>query len=196
MYSALLLYSGGLTVTLFATADGTITSVVDETDGTTDIWQSIDDDPATPTDTDWINNAIDPTSDPGFTEKGQWASPVLTETGERVFQPVTATGQTVFGLSSDVHFLPLLTDMPGDFDTATSATVIVRYRGQNFGSESLTLYAQFYQSDESTPLSNEVSVVTVSANTSFDNTAPVTITGIVAGSKTIWDGARLRMRWA
>ena len=196
MYPGLLFYTGGLTVTLFATADGTITSVVDETDGTTDIWQSIDDDPASPTDTDWINNAIDPTSDPGLTETGQWANSILTETGERVFQPVTATGQTVFGLSSNVRFSPLLTDMPGDFDTGDTATIIVRYRGQFVGGESLTLHAQFYQSDESTALSDEVAVVTVSANSSFANTAPVTITGVVAGSKTIWDGARLRLRWS
>ena len=148
---------GGLTVTLFATADGSITDVVNEADAASPLWSSIDDDPATPTDTDWINNAIDP---------------------------------------GTVQYFPLVTDMPGDFDTATSATIIVRYRGVNFSSGSLTLHVQFYQSDESTALSDEVAAVVVSANSSFDNTAPVTITGIVAGTKTLWDGARLRLRWA
>lgn len=152
-----LVFDLALTVTLFATADGTITDVVNELDAASPLWSSIDDDPATPTDTDWVNNAIPP---------------------------------------GTVQFFPLVTDMPGDFDTADAATIIVRNRGVNFGAESLTLHARFYQSDESTPLSDEVAVVTVSANSSFDNTAPVTITGIVAGTKTIWDGARLRLRWA
>ena len=199
MYSGLVLYSGGLTVSLFATADGTITAVVDEIDGTTDIWESIDDEPASPNDADWINNAITPTSGSGFTETGQWVNGVLTETGERVFQPITSMGQFVFGLSSDVQFFSLLTDMPTLFDTADpdEPTIItVRYRGQNFGSGPLSLYIQIYQSDEATPLSNEVTVTTVAADTSFANTTPVTITGIVPGTKTIWDGARLRFRWA
>ena len=89
-----------------------------------------------------------------------------------------------------------VTDMPGDFGTADAATIIVRYRGQNFGSGSLTLHAQLYQSDEATPLSDEVLVATVTSNSSFANTTSVNITGIVAGTKTIWDGARLRLRWA
>ncbi len=144
-------------VVLYATADGTIVAVVDEIDGTTDIWESIDDDPASPTDSDWINNAITP---------------------------------------GTVEFFPLLTDMPGAFDTAVSATIIVRWRGVSFSAGSLTLHAQIFRSDESTALSDEVSVVTVSANSSFANTAPVTITGIVAGTKAIWDGARLRLRWS
>ncbi len=146
-----------LTVTLYATSDGTVADVVNELDAASPLWSSIDDDPATPTDGDWINNAITP------------------------------------GI---VEYFPLVTDMPGDFVTADAATIIVRNRGVNFGSESLTLHAQFYQSDESTALSDEVAVVTVSANSSFDNTIPITITGIVAGTKTIWDGARLRLRWA
>lgn len=147
----------GISVTLYATGDGTITDVVNELDAASPLWSSIDDDPASFDDDDWINNAITP---------------------------------------GTVQFLPLLTDMPAEFDTADSASIVIRYRGQNFSTESLTLYVRLYQSDESTVLSDEVAVVTVSANSSFDNTAPVTITGVVAGSKAIWDGARLRLRWA
>ncbi len=145
----------GVTVTLYATADGTLTNVVDEIDTTIDLYQSVDDDPATPTDADWVNNT-------------------------------SLTASTFF----------LLTDMPSLFDTATSATIIVRYRGQNWSGASLTLYAQLFQSDESTTLSDEITVATVSGNGAFANTSSITFTNLSAGSKTIWDGARIRFRWA
>ncbi len=148
---------GGLTVTLFATADGTITSVVDETDGTTDIWQSIDDDPATPTDTDWVNNNIDPGTVTAFFD---------------------------------------VTDVPADFGTADTATIIVRTRGQNWGGGTRVLLTQIFQSNESTTMSDEVTVATVTANGSFDNTASLTITGLdTTSGKSVWDAARLRFRW-
>jgi hypothetical protein len=89
----------------------------------------------------------------------------------------------------------LLTDMPGDFDTAVSATITLRYRGQAFGTGTVTLYARLYRSDETTALSDEVEVAQVTADTSFTNTSAVDLTGIVAGDETIWDGARLRLRW-
>ncbi len=157
MYPGLLFYTGGLTVTLFATADGTITSVVDETDGTTDIWQSIDDDPASPTDTDWINNAIDPGTVSNFVD---------------------------------------VTDVPADFGNADTATIIVRFRGQNWGGGTRVLLTQIFQSNESTTMSDEVTVATVTANGSFDNTASLTITGLdTTSGKSVWDAARLRFRW-
>lgn len=90
----------------------------------------------------------------------------------------------------------LLDDMPSGFDTAVAATILVRYRGQEWSGGGLTLYAQLFQSDESTALSDEVAVTTVSENGSFDNTAKVTFTGLSSGSKAIWDGARIRFRWA
>jgi hypothetical protein len=40
-----------------------------------------------------------------------------------------------------------------------------------------------------------VEIATVSADSSFDNTSSVTFTGLSAGSKSIWDGARIRFRW-
>jgi hypothetical protein len=44
---------------LFATATGTTVDVVDETDATSDLHLSVDDDPDAPTDTDWVNNAVE-----------------------------------------------------------------------------------------------------------------------------------------
>jgi hypothetical protein len=144
------------TTSLFPTADGTKTDVVDEGDATSDLYASIDDDPASPSDSDWNNNTDD--------------------AGQAWYQ---------------------LTDLPSDFGEADSATITVRYRGAVYnGSGTITLYARLYQSDESTALSDEVQVAQVTADTSFANTSPVTLTGIVASNKATWDGARLRLRWA
>ena len=142
-------------VTLYANEDGTIVNVVDELDTTIDLYLSVDDDPATPTDTDWVNNG-------------------------------SLTASTFFHL----------TDTPTEFDTAVDASLVVRYRGQNWSGGSLTLFAQLFQSDETSSLSDEETVVIVSSDGSFANATTVVFSGLVAGSKALWDGARIRFRWA
>ncbi len=90
-----------------------------------------------------------------------------------------------------------LTDMPGDFGNADSATIVVRFRGQNFSGQSRTLFAQIFQSNESTTMSDEITVATVTADGSFDNTVVLTLTGLdTAAAKAVWDAARIRFRWA
>ena len=88
-----------------------------------------------------------------------------------------------------------VTDMPADFEEMWEAEIVVRYRGQNFGSKTITLYAQIFQSNEVTPLTDEEQVAQVSSNGSFTNTSAVAFSGIVASNKTVWDNARLRLRW-
>lgn len=46
------------TVSLYATDTQTIVDVEDELDTTIDLHLSVDDDPATPNDTDWVNNTV------------------------------------------------------------------------------------------------------------------------------------------
>lgn len=140
---------------LYATATQTISDVVDETDATSNLHESIDDDPASPNDADWINNTDD--------------------AGEAWFD---------------------LTDLPGDFGTMDSIEVVVRWRGQNFGTGTVELYARIYEADETTPLTDEELVATATADTSFANTSPVTFSTVEPADKTTWDGARLRLRWA
>lgn len=146
----------GSSTSLYATGDQTIADVVDEADGTTDIYTSIDDDPDSPTDTDWINNTDD-------------------------------AGQAFFDV----------TNLPSDFGTADSAEIEVRYRGQNYVTGTVTLYARLYEQDESTPLSDEVQVAQITGNGSFANAGPISFTGLnTSAGKTTWDNARLRLRWA
>ncbi len=44
---------------LYSTVDATIVDVVNEVDAGSPLWSSINDDPETPTDTDWINNEVE-----------------------------------------------------------------------------------------------------------------------------------------
>lgn len=141
------------TAQIHVNGDGTGANVVNELNTTTNLYASIDDDPGSPTDSDWNNNR-------------------------------TLTPSQFY----------LLENMPANFDQAQSATITVRNRGQEWGTGDLKLYVRLYQSDETTPLSDEVLVITRNANSGWVNTQ-VTLTGIVAGSKAIWDGARLRLRW-
>ena len=143
------------TVMLYATADGTISSVVNEVDTTTNLFESVDDDPSSPNDTDFINN--------------------------------TTTSASVF---FD------LTDTPADFGTMDTLSVTFRLRTQTYASN-VSLYAQIFQSDESTSLSDEMLIETATANTSFANDAEVTFTGLnTTAGKSVWDAAKIRLRWA
>lgn len=89
-----------------------------------------------------------------------------------------------------------ITDLPADFGNAESAEIVVRTRGVGIGATPLKLYAQLFQSDESTALSDEVEVAEETANSSFANSTPVTITGLnTTANKSVWDDARIRFRW-
>lgn len=148
--------AGTLTlILLYATADGTINSVVNEVDTTVNLYASVDDSPSSPTDTDWINNTA-------------------------------GTGSV---------FLDL-TNMPSDFGTMDTLKLTVRWRGQTYiGNKSI--YAQIFQSNETTSMSDEVLVATATGDSSFANTTQVTFTGLDTSSgKAVWDGARIRLRWA
>lgn len=143
------------TTVVYATADGTIANVVDEGDLTTDLFQSVDDDPATPSDSDWVNN-------------------------------VPETASVFFDL----------TNMPGDFGNAETASIIVRERTQFHVTGTYRLFARLYQSNETTALSDEVQIVSRSADSSFANTSPITFTGLnTSADASVWNGAKIRFRW-
>ena len=90
-----------------------------------------------------------------------------------------------------------LTDLPGDFTAAESATILIRYRGQEWGAGSLSLRAQLFRSNETTTMSDEVLVDTISANSAFGNSSPITLTNLDTGAgKAIWDAAKIRFRWS
>ena len=96
-----------------------------------------------------------------------------------------------------VEYFPLLTDPPEAFGVAVSATIRTRVSGFNFWGQSLTLFAQLYKADETTALSDEITVTTVLANSAFNNTAALDFTGLdTSAGKPAWVGAKVRYRWA
>lgn len=89
-----------------------------------------------------------------------------------------------------------ITDLPADFGNAETATITVRTRGVDIGATPLKLFAQLFQSDETTTLSDEVEVAEETTDSSFSNSSPVTFTGLnTTADKSVWDNARIRFRW-
>ena len=97
---------------------------------------------------------------------------------------------------SVVEYFPLLTDVPPAFGNAETAHIVVRYAGVNVIGETLNLHAQIFEGDEVTALSDEVLVATVTEDSPFDDTVSIPFTGLDTGKgKSVWDEARLRLRW-
>lgn len=89
-----------------------------------------------------------------------------------------------------------VTDLPADFGNAETAEIVVRTRGVDIGATPLKLYAQLFQSDETTALSDEVLVRTETADSAFANHT-VSFTGLnTTAGKAVWDAARVRFRWS
>jgi len=87
-----------------------------------------------------------------------------------------------------------LTDMPSNFASMSSLKIDVRARMIARVDDSTTLYAQILKAD-GTPLSNEVPVATNPGPTNWATISNITFTGLVAATKSDWDGATLKLRW-
>ncbi len=90
-----------------------------------------------------------------------------------------------------------ITDMPSDFGAMTDAEIVVNYGGFYFvGNDTQTLFAQIFEEDETTTMSDEETVVVVTDDVGFADTAPIIFSGLATSkSKTVWNSARLRLRW-
>ena len=85
-----------------------------------------------------------------------------------------------------------VTDMPADFDTMSTLEIKIDFEAIGFSDDTAVLYARMYQSDESTTLSDEMQLATEATAAGL---ITVSFTNVSAGSKTIWDGARIHFRW-
>ncbi|MEA3344154.1 MAG: hypothetical protein U9Q16_00515 [Patescibacteria group bacterium] len=85
-----------------------------------------------------------------------------------------------------------VTNMPSDFDTMSTLEIKIDFEAIGFDDDTAVLYAQMYQSDESTTLSDEMQLATQATGSGL---VTVSFTNVSAGSKTIWDGARIHFRW-
>lgn len=90
----------------------------------------------------------------------------------------------------------LLTDTPAGFGTMQSVTVTVRARTTGAVDDSTQLFAQVVAADGFTPLTDEVVLATNPGPAGWTTVGAVPLTGAVPGSASLWDGARLRLRWS
>lgn len=140
--------------TLRPTADGTIDAEVVHDAGTAaPFYTHIDDDPDSPTVSDWVANSQNEIAASAFFD---------------------------------------VTDTPADFDTMSTLEIKIDFGAIGFVDDTAVLYAQMYQSDESTTLSNEMQLATQATSAGL---ITVAFTSVTAGSKTVWDGARIHFRW-
>ena len=98
------------------------------------------------------------------------------------------------GLSAS--YFAQLTDTQTGFTGMSSLKVDIRARTTSRVDDSAALYAQVFKADQSTPLSAEVLIGTNPGLTGWATITGVSFTGLVSGTKSDWDGAKLRLRWA
>lgn len=136
------------------TPDGTILNYQNESNGTTNLYASIDDDPDSPTTSDYLKNSA----------------------------------------SANASVFLNLTDTPSDFGSMTTLQLDFYLNAPaNWSDDSGVLYAQVFQSDETTTLTSEHQLATHSTGVGYYSVA---FTSVIGADKTTWDGARLRLRVA
>jgi len=89
----------------------------------------------------------------------------------------------------------LMADMPGDFVTMTSLNGEIRCALRDdppTGPDNWDIRVHVTESDEGTPLTALPSVQPITDDQTFRN-YEFTFTGVVAGDKTTWDGARMNV---
>lgn len=86
-----------------------------------------------------------------------------------------------------------LTNTPSDFTSATSITADYRVRVINWTNDTIQLFVRVFAADGTTPLTDEVGFSAHTANASESGDS-ISLTGVVAGDKSTWDGAKLQLR--
>ena len=94
------------------------------------------------------------------------------------------------------NFVSQLTDTPGGFTSMSALTIDIRARTTSRTDDNLTLLAQVFRSDGTTPLTNEITVAINPGTSNFATISGVAFTGVVPADKATWDAARLKLRWA
>jgi hypothetical protein len=85
-----------------------------------------------------------------------------------------------------------LSDTPSDFGSAVSINIRASHREAGAGNDTCTAYYQVFRSDETTAITGETAGTLLPQQAAFQiNGYSVTDSG---ENKTIWDGARLRIR--
>jgi hypothetical protein len=79
--------------------------------------------------------------------------------------------------------------MPANFGSMDQLYVEVRYKGDGLGDDTHGIRVQMFESDESTPLTDNLTIDADITNSAYENSGPIELQGVVAGTKAKWDGA-------
>ena len=88
-----------------------------------------------------------------------------------------------------------LSDTPAGFVSMTAISVSVRARTTGRIDDTTALYAQVLAADGVTPLTAEALLATNPGVSAWTTIANVSLPAVAAGSKALWDGAVVRLRW-
>jgi hypothetical protein len=106
------------------------------------------------------------------------------DTADYILQTSNADG-------TDSAFLDI-TDMPADFQSMDTLQVDVHVTNASEGNDTIVLTARVFQSDETTALTNSV---TLSTDTDVSGLKTGTFTLQGNNNKTVWDAARIQFVW-
>ena len=138
----------------------------------------------------------DGTRDPAIKTQSGGTTSLFAAIDEGVATPDDATTYVRNDNGQSGRYFAQLTDTPANFGSMTSLRLDGRVRTVGRVDDNLTLFAQAVRSN-GTALSSEVAVGSANpGSTGWTTISNVNLTGIVAGTKTDWDGAQLRLRWA
>jgi PKD repeat protein len=96
---------------------------------------------------------------------------------------------------SSGSYVAQLSDLPSNFATMSGLRIGIRGRTVGWVDDTTVLYAQVVGADGVTALTTEVVVATNPGTSAWATVGEVAFSGVVAGDKARWDGARLRLRW-
>jgi PKD repeat protein len=144
--------------------------------------------------------ALHPNGDGTITSVKAWPGAVTTNLYTFIDENVSACdGGSSYAASapagSSGSYFVQVQDVPADFISMSSVNIDICLRTVGRVDDNFSLYGQWFKADETTALSNEVTIATNPFTSNFGTLNDVAFTGVVAGTKADWDGARLKLRW-
>jgi hypothetical protein len=101
----------------------------------------------------------------------------------------------VFGANSSGTAFYNITNVNSDLGAMTTLTYNIRYKIENLSGDTETLYVRVYKSDRTTALTDEMLVVSTTANIAITNKGNTSFTGVsTTATKEDWDNAVLAIK--
>lgn len=101
----------------------------------------------------------------------------------------------VAGSNSTSNIFYEVTDMPSDFGKMVTLSYDIRFQVTPVAGDTEILYVQVFKSDKTTPLTDEMTVISTTATEALTNKGVTAFTGVsTSATKTDWNSAYFRIR--